>query len=259
MRLKVRRCCLLLLLAAVASAQDLKEIIAQGEKVFNQSCATGYCHGTKGAAGGAPRLVARGFDQAYINATVTRGIPGTAMPAFGGSALSRSDLAAVVAYVATLNGIANPSVGGGPGAGRGGPPPPELSADAKRGRDLFSEAFRSFGRCSTCHEVEGIGTQIATPITSVPADAQALRNLVTPDVKTAVIEGESVPALIVSQGKRRTIVYDLTSSPPVLRSVDPSEAKIQDGSTWKHSSVISSYNDSELTSILDYLRAVVHP
>jgi hypothetical protein len=51
----------------------------------------------------------------------------------------------------------------------------------------------------------------------------------------------------------------LTSAPPVLRSVDPSAAKIQDGSTWKHSSVISSYNDSELTSILDYLRAAVHP
>jgi hypothetical protein len=101
--------------------------------------------------------------------------------------------------------------------------------------------------------------QISTPIATVPADAQALRNLATPDIKTATLEGESVPALIVSQGKRRTIVYDLTSAPPVLRSVDPSAAKIQDGSTWKHSSVISSYNDSELTSILDYLRAVLHP
>jgi mono/diheme cytochrome c family protein len=242
-RFQAKRYCLLLLVPALACAQGLQETIAQGEKVFNQSCATGYCHGTKGAAGGAPRLVARGFDQAYINTTVTRGVPGTAMPAFGGNALSRSD----------------PTIGGAPGGGRGGPPPPELSADAKRGRDLFSEAFRGFGRCSTCHEVEGIGTQIATPITSVPADPQALRNLVTPDVKTAVIEGESVPALIVSQGKRRTIVYDLTSSPPVLRSVDPSDAKIQDGSTWKHSSFVSSYNDSELTSILDYLRSVVHP
>jgi mono/diheme cytochrome c family protein len=181
------------------------------------------------------------------------------MPAFGGTALSRNDLTAVVAYVATLNGIANPAIGVGPGAARGGPPPPELSADAKRGQDLFSEAFRSFGRCATCHEIEGIGMQIATPIANVPADAQGLRNLATPDVKTAVLEGESVPALVVSQGKRRTIVYDLTSAPPVLRSVDPSVAKIQDGSNWKHSSVISSYNDSELTSILDYLRAVVKP
>src|SRR6202012_442383 len=48
----VKRYCFLLLLPALACAQGLQETIAQGEKVFNQSCATGYCHGTKGAAGG---------------------------------------------------------------------------------------------------------------------------------------------------------------------------------------------------------------
>ncbi len=246
-----------LLLPALACAQSVPEVVAQGEKVFNQTCATGYCHGSKGAAGGAPRLVARGFDQAYINTAVTRGLPGTAMPAFG-TALERRDLTAVVAYVATLNGIANPAVGGFPGGGAA-PAAPALSPDAARGRDLFSEATRSFARCSTCHEVDGIGIQVATPIATVPADAQALRNLATPQVHTAVLDGESVPALIVSEGKRRTIVYDLTSAPPVLRSQDPGTVKITDGSTWKHSAFIASYNDAELSSILSYLRAAVHP
>jgi mono/diheme cytochrome c family protein len=69
---------------------------SSGEKVFAQSCATGYCHGARGAPAGAPRLAGRGFDQAYITNTVMRGLPGTAMPAFG-TTLSRPDLAAVVA------------------------------------------------------------------------------------------------------------------------------------------------------------------
>src|SRR5271165_3211246 len=88
-----------ILIPALALAQT------QGEKIFNQTCATGYCHGSKGAPGGAPRLAARGFDRAYIDTTIARGIPGTAMPAFG-NAMKRNDLTAVAAYVAALNGVA---------------------------------------------------------------------------------------------------------------------------------------------------------
>jgi mono/diheme cytochrome c family protein len=75
-------------------AQSPEEVTKQGEQVFNRSCATGYCHGLQGIAAGAPRLAARGFDQAYIDNTVARGLQGTSMPAFTGS-LSRSDLNAV--------------------------------------------------------------------------------------------------------------------------------------------------------------------
>src|SRR5690348_7496403 len=100
---------LLLGMAAMTHAQDL---VKQGEAVFAKSCATGYCHGARGTNGGAPRLAARGFDQGFIANTVQRGISGTAMPAFG-STLSRADLNAVIAYVASLNGIANPTIAGG--------------------------------------------------------------------------------------------------------------------------------------------------
>ena len=43
------------LTAHILGAQD---IVKQGEEVFNKSCATGYCHGARGTAGGAPRLAA---------------------------------------------------------------------------------------------------------------------------------------------------------------------------------------------------------
>ena len=128
-----------------------------------------------------------------------RGLPGTAMPAFGAT-LSRADLMAVVAYVANLNGIANPSINLGPGPGAAGPPEPPLSPEAERGRALFFDAVRGFGRCSTCHEVNGMGIPVTTPIAAIPANAAALRALATPDVRTATIDGEAMPALIVSQG-----------------------------------------------------------
>ncbi len=216
-----------------------------GEKVFAQSCATGYCHGARGAPAGAPRLAGRGFDQAYITSTVMRGLPGTAMPAFG-TTLSRADLGAVIAYVASLNGIANPTINLGPGPGAAGPPEIKLSAEAEQGRVLFFDAVRGFARCSTCHEVNGVGISVTTPISKIPAGAGALRELATPDVQTATVDGESMPALIVSQGKTHALFYDLTSVPPVLRTVEPGTLKVSEGSGWHHRSVIGAYNDAEL-------------
>jgi mono/diheme cytochrome c family protein len=254
----MRRLLLFAIIPSLGWAQSLPDLLKNGERVFSQSCATGYCHGAKGAPAGAPRLVARGFDQAYINNTVLRGLPGTAMPAFG-SSLSRADLAAVVAYVATLNGIANPSINLGPGAGAAGPAEPPLSPEAEHGRALFFDAVRGFARCSTCHEVNGIGISVTTPITRIPNDAAALRALATPDIRTATVDGEAMPALIVSQGKTRALFYDLTSAPPVLRTVEPATLRVAEGSTWRHSAVIGTYNDSELTSILTYLREAIKP
>jgi mono/diheme cytochrome c family protein len=245
----MKRAWLFLLMAAIGWPQD------PGEKVFAQSCATGYCHGARGTPAGAPRLAGRGFDQGYITSTVLRGLPGTAMPPFG-STLSRSDLAAVIGYVANLNGIANPTINLGPGPGAG-PTEPALPAEAERGRALFFDAVRGFGRCSTCHEANGVGIPVATPFAKIPADVPALRALATPGIRTVALDGESMPALIVSQGKTHALFYDLTSAPPVLRTVDPIALKVSEGSAWRHSTVIGAYSDSELDSILAYLRVAI--
>src|SRR5271166_2142907 len=121
-------------IASLACAQDL---LTRGADIFAKSCATGYCHGVKGLAGGAPRLAARGFDEAYIMTVTRTGVSGTAMQAFG-SILSRPDLVAVVAYVGSLNGITpsrNP-------AAADGPEPRSLPPEAAKGRALFSESVR---------------------------------------------------------------------------------------------------------------------
>ncbi len=241
------------LLTLSCFAQDLTEVIARGEQIYTKTCANGYCHGPRGAAGGAPRLVGRHFDQAYINGVVARGVPDTGMPAFA-TRLPRPDLAAVVAYVATLNGIANPTVPAGPASG---PAAPALSPDAALGARLFSEAVRGFERCSTCHEVNERGVSVAPPIAKIPASAAALKALATPNVKTANMNGESMPALVLNEGKQAAVFYDLTSLPPVQRSADPASVKFTDGSSWRHSSAIAGYDDSELNAILTYLRGAI--
>ena len=250
------RALLLFALAALDTFGQAQDLVKQGEAVFSKSCATGYCHGARGTTGGAPRLAARGFDQAFIRNTVMNGVPNTAMPAFGNLvSFSRADLNAVVTYVASLNGATNFVANGGPP----GAVAAKLTGDAARGRDLFSDSVRSFGRCSTCHEVGGIGIPIATPIAKVPADVAALKALTTSQVSTVTVGSDSMPALVVSKKANAVMFYDLTSAPPVLRTESPSSVQTRDGSTWRHASVIGSYNDAELGAILAYLRTTIKP
>ena len=246
----MRLAALLCLFPAVAFSQDM---IARGGEVFAKTCATGYCHAPKGGAGStAPRLAARGFGEEYISQTIRRGIPGTPMPGFS-TVLNRGELFAVTAYVASLNGITVRN------------PEPEaeaekkLPAEAVRGRELFFDSVRGFNRCSTCHQVDGVGIPVTTPIAKIPGDATGLRQLPASDVKTASADGDSFPALVVSQGKLQTKVYDLGSPPPVLRTLPSASITVKDGSGWRHASVLSSYNDAELGAILVYLRAVAKP
>ncbi len=63
----------LIALVVSCQAQNVATVVKQGEAVFSKTCATGYCHGIRGGPSGAPRLAARGFDQAYISKVVRNG------------------------------------------------------------------------------------------------------------------------------------------------------------------------------------------
>lgn len=237
-------------LASLCRAQDMASVLKRGQSVYAATC-TGYCHGEAGAAASAPRLAGRGFDQAYITGIVTRGVPGTSMPAFN-SGMSATDRASVIAYVASLNGIASPSLGA---AASPAPAAPKLTGEAARGRALFYDAVRSFGRCSTCHEVDGVGIPVAGPMLKVPRDRAALKALETPHVVTVTATGESMPGLILSRKAQSITFFDLTVAPPVLRTMAPADIRIGEAAAWRHSSAIVSYSDSELSAILVWLQS----
>ncbi len=251
----------LFLFACIAGqAQDPALIVKQGEEVFQASCSSGYCHGPKGIGAGGPRLASRGFEQKYIETIVSRGISGTSMPAFA-DRLSAPDRIAVIAYVATLNGIVNPMLNPGQGSPVQPIASPLLSTQALKGRELFYDPLRSsgFGRCSVCHQVKGVGIPVTTAITRVPPDVRALKTVDTPRIKTITVDDIMSPALIIRNGSQRTIYYDLSLRPPVQRNVATTRVRITDGSPWRHSSVIATYDDAELASILIFLRAEVNP
>jgi mono/diheme cytochrome c family protein len=240
-----------LLLAVSAEEDVLQQALARGEQVFVTSCATGYCHAKGGGAGGGgARLAARGFSQDYIAAATRSGRPGTAMVGFEGR-LPVADLDAVVAYVASLNGIEQPEIGRSEDTSAA---ETKLSAQAEEGRRLFHDALRAFDRCATCHRVRASGVPVAEPIGDMPASAAALRKLETPQIATVSLRGEAMPALVVSRSESRVLFYDLIRPPPVLRTVAPDGVSIEDGNDWRHASVIGSYSDTELELILAYLR-----
>ena len=74
-----------------------------------------------------------------------------------------------------------------------------------------------------------------------------------------VDRGESMPALILANKSQAVLFYDLTTPPPVLRTEAPGAIPTRDGSNWRHASVIGSYNDAELDSILAYVRVALRP
>ena len=227
-----------------------QQALKRGAEVFASTCA-GYCHGDNGAVGtSAPRLAGRGLDPQYIERVVMYGVAGTLMPGWG-QKLPVPDVSAVITYVKSLNGVSALSSTA---------PPPSLSPEAQRGRDLFYDAAGELKTCSNCHRVNDKGLAVVSQIVNVPADVPGLSSLITSHVSTATVNGETFPALIVTQSRDGTKLYDLTKVPPVLRSFPSSVAvKISDGSSWRHSSVLGTYSDDDLRSILEFLHGVQRP
>ena len=89
----------LLTLAADALAADAMD----GARIFRQSCSVGYCHGSGGTAGRAPKLIGRAYQHEFAMKATRDGIPNTGMPGWK-DRLKPAELDAVVAYVVRISG-----------------------------------------------------------------------------------------------------------------------------------------------------------
>lgn len=158
---------LFFLLAAVASAQrgaagntnplgSSPEVAAAGRTLYNHNCTN--CHGLDATAGDrAPALAAqrsynRTSDQDLFDA-VTKGIPGTGMPAMG---LSADDSWRIVAYIRSLRASAADF-------------PPD--GDAAQGEAIYGGK----GQCATCHTIGGKGGLIGPDLTNLGARSTVRR------------------------------------------------------------------------------------
>ena len=217
-----------------------------GAKIFRQSCAVGYCHGSGGTVGRAPALVDRRFDAGFVLKVTSDGVPNTGMPAWK-DRLNAAELNAVVAYVVKISGGSGTAVAAASFAHA-------IPSGASKGRELFFDAIRGT-RCSTCHAVEGKGIAIGPNLAAeAPPTVQAIRNGKPATVRQARVGTDAFPALLVEQRDEWTRLYDLTVAPPVLRTVAKADVSWQGGSSWKHADAISSYRDEDLRAIAEYLK-----
>ena len=232
--------------------------VARGEQIFAQNCSVGYCHGVAGAAGRGPRLRGRTIAKDYLYNVTRDGIPSSAMPAWK-DRLTDDDIRAVVEYVTSLASVTDPlppAVVMPPGIGPAATPGFKGPAAAARGHELFSDPPR--GNCGGCHAVGGRGIAIGPDLTAGKSPemlseigATRSRHIVTAKLKN----GEEFPALIAEQSAHEIRLYDLTLSPPVMRTLLGSEiVSLVPNSSWRHSDFVKDYSRSELEEIVVYLR-----
>jgi mono/diheme cytochrome c family protein len=244
----------LMLAAMGAAALAGQDIYERGAEVFRRSCAQGYCHGTAGAQGRAPRLTGRNYEQGVVAKIVRDGVPNTGMPGFRNQ-LGAEQLEAVVAYVVRISGGNYVA-----GAGGGGVTAAAMPVEAAKGKALFFDATRGVKRCGTCHAVEGMGTPVG-PNLAVGATAEeavtiaAIRRGRGAGLRLARVDGEApFAALVVEQTREAIRLYDLTAIPPVLRTIAKGEVQLSGGAQWAHSAAVDNYTDEELRLINQYLR-----
>jgi cytochrome c oxidase cbb3-type subunit 3 len=121
--------------------------IQEGASLFRANCSP--CHGLNAHGGGrGPDLTAgrwvHGSSDADLFRTVTRGVPGTEMPA---NALDDSEVWAILAYVRSLAPAKSQAVAG----------------DPTKGKKIFWET----AGCSTCHMVQGRGGVLGPDLSRV--------------------------------------------------------------------------------------------
>ena len=121
--------------------------IQEGASLFRANCSP--CHGLNAQGGGrGPDLTAgrwvHGSTDADLFRTVTRGVPGTEMPA---NALDDSEVWAILAYVRSVAPAKTEAVSG----------------DPAKGKKIFWEKVG----CSTCHMVQGRGGVLGPDLSRV--------------------------------------------------------------------------------------------
>ena len=101
--------------------------------------------------------------------------------------------------------------------------------DPARGRELFFDISRE-ANCGGCHRVDGIGGEVGPDLKTVAKRTvrTILRDILVPDTVVAeegqllsltTSDGEQLQVVHVGESATRVKVYDLSSLPPVKRSI----------------------------------------
>src|SRR4051794_36999534 len=177
-----------------------------GTQIFKTRCSIGYCHGSEGKPGRAPKLRDRDFTGAYLVKVVTDGIPSSSMPAFKGL-LKPAEITAVINYVLSLSGTpplqqTTPAVESGAVAG-----------NFDRGRALFFDAANE-NNCGVCHAIDGAGAAIGPDLRKLKRSrAELLAAIENPPesklTKITLKNGDTIQGIQTADGR----IYDTEGLP----------------------------------------------
>ena len=235
------------IVVAVAFAPLLcGQITRIGAEVFAKNCANQYCHGAAGERGAAPALIGRGLTLEQLTRAIREGVPNTNMAGWEESLLI-AEVEAVISFVRSIQRAQ--------GAGQPAKLDPGRAWLQHPGRDLFFDAARTTP-CGSCHAFDGLGLAVAPPFSAAPRLTIAgLRALESDKVVALTPRAEPpFPAIRASEKAGASRWYDLSAQLPVLRIFKPDQFSTTEGASWSHRDAIESYEDSELGSILEFLR-----
>jgi mono/diheme cytochrome c family protein len=243
---------LLILLVLMAPAFAQNALYDSGAKVFKLSCGQGYCHGSGGTQGRAPKLIGRNYEAAAVRKIIEGGVPGTGMPAFK-DRLDADQLTSVLFYVVQISGGDTSKIQAASATAGGRHAMPALAA---AGKAAFFDAFKGVHRCSTCHALEDIGLAVGPNLSSGgPYDAAAIRAGRDATVKLVTAGADTFPAILASEKNGVTQVYDLTVTPPVLRTFAKGEMRWAGPGKWTHADAAAkAYTSEELNAVAAYLK-----
>jgi len=231
---------------------------AEGKKVFQASCAVGYCHGADGRAGKGPRLRDRVWSKSYLYKTIEQGIPGSSMPGWQGR-LPEEKIAAVISYIFTISQEDTAPVSKiEPGAAG----QPAVKTEMP-GKALFFDLMRD-RNCGVCHRVSDAGSEIAPRFTSLRGmSAQSLLNQILSqpvsknNIQLHLEDGEEFCGVEAGEDHNSVRIYDLGGAgPPVSRTIERNAVLNSKPcpSLNVHADNSRIYSSGELMSIVEFLR-----
>ena len=185
-----------------------------GSQIFKTRCSIGYCHGSEGKPGRAPKLRERDFTGAYLSKVITDGIPSSSMPAFK-ALLKPAEITAVVNYVLALSGKA-PVL-------QTEPDETTPTANFDKGKALFFDAANE-NNCGVCHTIDGAGTAIGPDLRKLKRTrAELIASIENPPqsrlTKITLKNGDTIQGIPTGDAR----IFDTEGLPPVLRNINKEE------------------------------------
>jgi mono/diheme cytochrome c family protein len=211
---------------------NLQARVAEGQKVFQVTCSSQYCHGPGGAGGQGPRLIDHPMAPEYVRATVRDGRPGTNMAPFK-NVLDAGEIDAVIAYVLSISPAATPAT---PKASEPSSLPVSVGREKgipAAGAEVFFDATR-LSSCRACHTYDKRGGPLGVDFADANMTPEAVLAGITkprvasrdyPVVAVTTMSGEKLTGIRGGETADTLQVFDV-AVPPVRRSFQKSQITV---------------------------------